>query len=64
MQYECPECGYSEQRTLLITRYTMDATCPDCNRVRLKPQSEVEKAERLRTNNFKRYFSRKGRKHV
>jgi uncharacterized Zn finger protein len=39
MQYECPECGYTELRSIMISTNTPDtnAKCPDCERVRLKP---------------------------
>jgi hypothetical protein len=66
MDYECTECGYTETRSLMITRTTPDANalCPDCERTRLIPQKIAAKAERTRTNNFKRYFSRKRKTNV
>jgi uncharacterized Zn finger protein len=61
MEYECPECGYREQRTIPIGVLTKDhnAICPDCGRVRLEMQHIVKKMNIKRTNNFKRYFSKK-----
>lgn len=55
-KYECPECGYEEERDLAITRYTCDEdkTCPDCERCFLERKF---RSDTRRTN--KKYLTRK-----
>jgi len=66
MLYECPECGYVEQRAIMISVTTHDrnAICPDCERVRLEMQHVVQLDNRAKTGNYRRYVQKRRRKHV